>query len=540
MAGIIGTGSVTESGSLFMADSGWLVRYRATVYPLVNLAVLLACLTGTVANDLPVGVAVYTYALFALCSAPLLLLKRLNDRYAPLAAFMGLYFLFFGALDLQILLSGTGLLHRGTEFLTAAELAILVGAAAALVGYLVGAKWGDPGEQQPAPAEWPGSTLLVVGITVWLLGTAAMFYFQVVVAPAKLGFEAARQMASMGPVLTFVVMLGNMMQPVGILMLAYGYAKYRSTFWYPLILTVVLLQVAVGFVADMKMQAMMGAAAVIMVRTVVTNRLPKGWIAAALLFVVIAFPIFQAYRVEVTGERGLDRAQALKQLDKVLDIVMASRDKVTQGRGRAETFLERASSKQNLEILFAHAGRDVPLLNGRSLVAIPMAFVPRLLVPDKEDISVGQLFGKKILKADSGVYISISHLGELYWNFGWPGVVLGMFAFGLLLGFVGAKFNIEKDVSLTRVLVLLGTIQPLCLGFGGTMPISYVLWLRGLAAIGLLHLIFARRPAPVQAGTANGMSVSRDPAPPRDLQPNGLQVGTAIALPAPRFPNMLR
>ncbi len=115
-----------------------------------------------------------------------------------------------------------------------------------------------------------------------------------------------------------------------------------------------------------------------------------------------------------------------------------------------------------------------------------------------------------------------------------------MFAFGLLLGFVGAKFNIEKDVSLTRVLVLLGTIQPLCLGFGGTMPISYVLWLRGLAAIGLLHLIFARRPAPVQAGTANGMSVSRDPAPPRDLQPNGLQVGTAIALPAPRFPNMLR
>ena len=35
------TGSLTESGSLFMADSGWLVRYRATVYPLVNLAVLL-------------------------------------------------------------------------------------------------------------------------------------------------------------------------------------------------------------------------------------------------------------------------------------------------------------------------------------------------------------------------------------------------------------------------------------------------------------------------------------------------------------------
>jgi len=534
------TGSLTESGSLFMADSGWLVRHRATVYPLVNLAVLLACLSGAVANDLPFGVAVYTFVLFALCSAPLLLLKRLNDRYAPLAAFLGLYFLFFGALSLQSLLFGTADLHRGTEFLTAAEFAILLGAAAALLGYLVGARWGDSGERQLPPAEWPSGTLFVVGVTVWLLGTAAMFYFQVIVAPSKLGLEAARGMASMGPVLTFVVMLGNMMQPVGILILAYGYAKYGSTLWFPLILAVVLLQVAVGFVADMKMQAMMGAAAVIMVRTVVTNRLPKAWIAVALLFLVVAFPIFQAYRVEVTGERGLDRAQALQQLDKVLDIVMASRDKVTQGRGRAETFLERASSKQNLEILFAHVGRDVPLLNGRSLIAIPMAFVPRLLAPDKEDLSVGQLFGKQILKADSGVYISISHLGELYWNFGWPGVVLGMFAIGLLLGFIGAKFNIETHVSLTRVLVVLGTIQPLCLGFGGTMPISYVLWLRGLAAIALLHLIFARRSVPVQAGAANGAPVSPDPVPPRNLQPNGLQVGTASTVPVPRFPNMLR
>ena len=541
-------GSVTESGSGFMADSGWLVRYRSTAYLLANAAVLLAALVRAGTDDMPFGVAVYVFALFALCSAPLLLLKRLNGRYALLAIFMAVYFLFFGALDLQTVFLGPDVTvlrpPRGSELLTSAELAILVGATAVLVGYLAGNRWGDPGERQPVLAEWPASTLLIVGIAIWLLGTLALVYFEVFVIPTKLGSDAARGQAGVSPLATFMLMLGHMMQPVGILILAYGYSKYAGILWYPLILAVVVLQVAVGFVMDIKMQAMMGGVLVIMARTLVTNRLPKGWIAGGLVFLVIAFPIFQAYRAEVTGERGLNREQALRQLDKVIDIVLASREKVTVGHERAETFLERASSKNNLEILFAHVGYDVPLLHGRSLVAIPMAFVPRLLVPDKEDISVGMLFGKQILKADSGVYISISHLGELYWNFGWAGVVFGMFGFGILLGFVGARTDLERGVSLTRVLVLLATVQPLCLGFGGTMPISYLLWMRGMAAIGLMHLVFARRKAPATDAPARESATER-PAPQSvqsGMQPSGSYVGTPLALPAPvpRFPNLLR
>jgi hypothetical protein len=517
------------------ANNGWLVRYRGALYPIANVFVWMASIAGAALHDIPFGVVIYVCLLFGLCSAPLLFMKRINDRYALLAIFMLLYFLFFGALDLQTLLIGAEFVRPHEDFLSTAELAILTGATAVLLCYQAGLMLGNSGERQSAAAEWPSATLPLVGIPVWLAGTTAMIYFQVFVMPSKTGFAAAKGLASMGPILTFVVMLGHMMQPLGILIIAYGYAKFRNLWWFLLILVIVVAQVFIGFIEDIKMQAAIGIVLVIMVRTLRENRLPMGWITAGLVFLVLAFPIFQAYRAEVTGARGLDREQAFRELDKVIDIVLASREKVTEGHNRSETFVERASNKRNVEILFDRVGVDVPLLYGHSLVGIPMAFVPRLLVPDKEDFSVGMLFGKQILKADGEVYISISHLGELYWNFGWAGVLFGMGAFGLLLGYIGMKFNLEQQVTLTRILVLLITVQSMCIGFSGTMPVSYLLWMRSMAAIGLMHLIFARKAPAATSVKAAVAAEGRTPQP-------GFDLGKAVSLaaPTPRFPNLMR
>ena len=479
-----------------MADKQWLARYGTSIYAIGSIAMLLVALGGAIVRGASVGVGVYVWFLYTLCSVPLLVLKRLNGRYALLGIFMGLYFVFFGALDFQHLLLGSDMPEPERDgFLTTAECAILLSAVLVLCGYFAGSRAGEREERTSVLAEWPTSVMLLVGVSLWLLGTAAMIYFQVFVSPEKTMYSAHRGMAAMGPLLTFVVMLGHMMQPLGILILSYGYARHRGPLWTTLILAVVSLQVAVGFVEDVKIQAIMGGALVIMCRTLVDNRLPKGWIFGGILFIIFAFPVFQAYREEVAGARGLDRAQAFRQLDKVIEIALASREKVSEGHTgqRAQTFIERASGKESLELLFQHVGYDVNLLYGRSLMAVPMAFVPRLLVPDKEDISVGQLFTKEVLKSDTDTYISISNLGELYWNFGWPAVFLGMPLIGLLLGFVGTRFNLENGTSLTRVLVLLVTAQTLCMGFGGTIPIAYIVWSRSMAAIGLMHLIFARR-----------------------------------------------
>lgn len=519
------------NGPALMADTGWLMRYRTTIYLAMNGIVFLGSIIGAPIHDVPFGAVVYVCALTALCTMPLLFLKRLNDQHILVALFMAVYFLCFGALDLQVLLVGTDRLQQErTAFLTAPELAILVGAVAVLVGSALGVVWGEPRQQRRPAAEWSAGSILVIGFAIFVLGTMASLDFQIVVAPTKLGFAAAREMASMGPVLTFMLMLGNMMLPVGILILAYGYAKYGGIFWTTLIIVVVATQVVVGFIEDIKSAAIIGGVLVIMTLTVVTNRLPKAWLAYMVVFLVMAFPIFQAYRA-ASGERGLDRAQALQQLDRVLDSVMSARARETEGAGRerSESFLERTSIKGNLDLLLEHVGNDVPYLQGQSLVAIPMAFVPRLVAADKEDVNIGALFGKMVDKSDSGVFISISHLGELYWNFGWTGVIFGMLGLGVVLGFVGAKTSPAQGVTLTRVLILLATVKTLCIGFEGTMPISYVLWMRSLAAIGLMHLVFARSTA----------SQSQRPAVAGPQMEEAVPSVT-VTVSGPRFPNLLR
>jgi hypothetical protein len=96
-----------------------------------------------------------------------------------------------------------------------------------------------------------------------------------------------------------------------------------------------------------------------------------------------------------------------------------------------------------------------------------------------------------------------------------------MLLVGTLLGFVGAKCNFSEHASVSRMLILLATVQYVCIGFEGAMSVAYVLWLRSLGAVGILHLLFAR------AATARPRG-SELPAPQ--------QAPVAMA----RFPNIMR
>jgi hypothetical protein len=521
--------SLPAESSSFMAGATGLARHGSLLYAAVNLGVWLAAVMGGTAHGGSPTAILYSCALFAICSSPLLLMRRLNDRHVILGIFMVNYFLFVGALDLSHLLFGSDHPLPQESSLSSADLAVLCGAALTLCGYLAGLRIGIPASTQREPREWPDSSVLAIGLTLFVSGTSAMLYLVLVVSPEKDILATEHGLAALGPGITFLVMLGHLVQPLGLLMLAYGYARARGPFWLALIVSVVTVQVITGFLADIKMLALTGFALVIIVRTLVDNRLPRSWLVSGIAFLVLTFPLFQAYRTEIEGARGLNRLQAMQNIGKVLDIVVSSRDKVSEGPSRAQNFLERSSSKEDLDLLFAHVGNDVAFLNGRSLVAIPMAFVPRLLAPDKEDLSAGLLFTRRVLKSDSLTYISITHLGEIYWNFGWPGLVAGCLLAGFMLGYMGGRFNLEQGPTLTRVLLLLATVQPLCMGYGGTMSTSYVVWLRSVAAVILLDWLFAR---------ASGRSITLKIV--EGLGPAVTDPGRLLPSGGPRFPNLMR
>jgi hypothetical protein len=474
--------------------SDWILRHRVACYFVLNIAIAVGAPLSAVVHGAPVARAIYGAVLFAICSAPLLLLQTLTSRYILLAVFMGTYFMHFGALDLQYAFLG-GEFAPTTGVLAPAEGAALLGGLLALLGYLFGDRLVPQRQARGPESEWPVHTLLSVGLLLWAIGTVDVLYYQVFIIPEKTNAAAQRGFAELGAYLTFALLLLQLLQPFGLLMLAYGYARRRGLLWASIVITVVALQVVVAFVTDVKSTALIAGLIVIMTRTLVDRKLPTGWIVAGVAFIVLVFPVFQAYRTEITGVRGLNRAQAFMELGKVLQIALSSREKVQQGDSgeRAQTFVERAYIKDNLAAVMQHVGTDIPYLHGSSLVAIPMAFVPRILAPDKDSLSVGQLFTKQIARSDEDTYISISHLGELYWNFGWPGIFFGMSLTGIFLGVVGARASVEQGASMTRIMVLVATVQTMCIGFEGEIPNSYVVWMRSIAAIGLLHLLFARR-----------------------------------------------
>jgi hypothetical protein len=75
---------------------------------------------------------------------------------------------------------------------------------------------------------------------------------------------------------------------------------------------------------------------------------------------------------------------------------------------------------------------------GQTMQYAAYAFVPRLLWPDKPNVTRGAWFtmylGASAREAESTSSTGITAIGELYWNFGLVGVVVGMLAIGLGYG----------------------------------------------------------------------------------------------------------
>src|SRR5579862_4933139 len=86
--------------------SQWIIRNRILLFVIVNLVLDLCLAVMGPANGSALGRVLYASALFALCSAPLTLLKSFNGRHILLLIFMCFYFMDFGGLDVQSMLTG--------------------------------------------------------------------------------------------------------------------------------------------------------------------------------------------------------------------------------------------------------------------------------------------------------------------------------------------------------------------------------------------------------------------------------------------------
>lgn len=467
----------------------------------------------------------YLFLLFALCSSSIIDLDGLNARYILLAIFLGVYFVYFGVQDLTNLFNGLSI--NGSEPpLSLTEQIILAGGFMLILGYRIAVGVGKDAAKAQTARDWPLSSALAVGVTLWTIGIVATYYWYFFVVTDKT-LEGTRGILGLGQYATTGLILAQLLQPLGILLFCYGWRISRSKILLLMLLAMLAIQVLLGFVIDIKGMALSGGSLVIVTIMLTEGRAPKLWIAGMMVFIYLAFPVFQAYRTVVTGN-GVARTEVIANLGKTLDAVLAAKEKVNSGRERAQTFLERLSLKASVQLIVNGTSNGIPFQNGYTLSPILSTFVPRLLWSDKPDIPTGRILNKEFHLSDQAeTYISPSHLGEMYWNFGWTGVLLGMTLVGALCGWV-ARFNLAECRTVTRLLIFVTTVDMLIHGFESSVAAIYVVWLRSMAAIGLMHWVFAR------------VRVSSRAVAPSASTSAWNMAGKAPLLPVVRYPNLLR
>jgi len=470
----------------------------------------------------------YLVPLFAVCSSPLLWMARLNDRHALLGIFCGVYFVFFGVLDFVNLMTGQAAVAAASGMLDPQEAVILFGGTVLIVayrlgGYVVGRQPGGP------PKDWPEAAVMIVGGVLWAICTWLNWQLQVEVLKDSTIVNLTRGFGSLSPLQASIFMVGTTLWPLTMLILAYGQSRFRKPYMTPVVVGMVAVQLAIGFVFDAKGTALIAGVIVIVAKVLVDGQIPKKWLLAVGLCIALGFPLLQANRA-IRAEYGTDRVAAAEHFSETIAKALEHSQEAPRGRDRSQTFFERASLKDMVGVIVEKSGRDTPFQEGYTLTPLLAVFIPRAVWPTKPDVQTGRLVTKSFMPSQSDdVWLSPTHLGELYWNFGWPGVILGMFVIGSVLGFVGARFDVSEAVSLTRVMILLVTVHSIVLGFESAIATQYSVWLRSMLAIGVLHLIFARRtrrPVPASASTAALARSNRESRPT-----------AATGLP---FPNLMR
>lgn len=463
---------------------------------LFSLAVLFVSFTSPAASPR----TLYLCLLMALCSSPLLWMDQLNGRFTLLTTFLAAFFVYYGAADTFGLLSGA-VTTTSRGVLSVSEIAILLGASLAVLGYHVALAMAARRVTGKPVRDWPMKLIVTAGLVFWGSGTLTDWYWQ-------LNFTQNNAFAGRDSTVMLALVFARMLQPIGTIMLGYALVVTRSRPLLLLVLVLLGLQMLVGFIGNTKEIAMRGLIIVAMAAFLVRGRVPKGWLAGGLVFVVFAFPIFQAYRAEVIGVRGMTRAAAAQDIGRSIALALSARDKVESGHRedyRVPGFLERSALKPTMEMMIAQTGQGVEYQRGYTLALYFTGFIPRLIWPNKPDSSVGKLVNREFrVSEDPDTYISATHLGEFYWNFGWPGVVIGMFAFGFLLGFINARCDLSERATLTRLLVLITTIYATIVRFEGSFALEYIVFTRSMVIIGVLHLLFARRPVDAPAGEGAG------------------------------------
>jgi hypothetical protein len=471
------------------------VEAKWILYVALNLMFGVTLLAGVAITGGSLAALPYVALMFALCSSPIPFIGRLNGAFAMLGVAMAAYFLKFAMLDAVSMFTPSTRAAAREVMFDRAEIVILLGALMAVIGFHVGARITNAKPGSELPTDWPRALLVPIGLLLWSSGCAADLYQTLILRPDASDAAVKAGFSKIGIWGTSGLVLVNYAAPLGLVILAYWWAVARERFSSALMLGIIIVQFAVGWIVDTKEVALNAPLIMLLTRFVTLGKVPLRWLVCSILGIVLVFPVLTAKRAITSEAMHLTNVQALPHTAEILWRAISERNTAREGKfgDKTQTFLERITDKGALEIFVRRVPMEHPYKMGSTFVPMLYTFIPRVIFSDKPGGNTAQLFNREFhLSEDPDTYMSPSHIGELYWNFGIAGTTIGMALIGLVLGFVCACFDLSVRASLTRVLVIIVTLYELVARGEGQIELEYVLWIRTLLLIGILHFLLAR------------------------------------------------
>lgn len=235
------------------------------------------------------------------------------------------------------------------------------------------------------------------------------------------------------------------------------------------------------------------------------RRLPIKSIVALLVVVVfVVFPIYNNFRIQRQDLGTTER------LDRTLRVTREwdSNKFMEQSLG---SMLRRMAIVTSVAAIIRDTGRWVEFKKGETLMLAPISvLIPRVIWPEKPEIHVGREFGvtfRLVNAIDRETQIAPSFVGEFYWNFHVPGVLVGMFLLGGLYRWVYQRYSAGASGSSFGRAMYAGLLIIL-LQFEGNVAVLIGALVKTLA-ITIATVLFLRRIGVIESLESSGA----DPAP---------------------------
>lgn len=287
----------------------------------------------------------------------------------------------------------------------------------------------------PTPTrDWPPPVALAVGALMVPLGWSIYLGGQFGLIPRGVGTGALGALAS------------SIFFSISLITLVHLRTRWRVAVL--MLLVVVPPLMIFNFFTGSKRLFLSPLFMIVLAYLVVERRIRVSWVIAGISALVVLYPVSQFYRDVVSQGRTLNAIQILSDPGRALSQVSGFFSRADPGEYLRSGLSASGSRLDGLGIATAIVKKtpdEVPFQNGRTLALIPISYIPRFLWPGKPGTTIGEWVtanygsgaasGTATNKTDTGP----TWIGELFFNFGYTGVIVGM-------AFMGIFFRVCQDL----------------------------------------------------------------------------------------------